>query len=57
MRRLAAHKVEIVKIWVDDRDGKFKKLTPDIMAPIIDEAHKDGIRVSAHIFNWRMRRG
>src|SRR5258708_39854485 len=26
-RELAAQKVEIVKIWVDDRNGKFKKLT------------------------------
>src|SRR5262249_29605046 len=28
VEELAAHKVDIVKIWVDTRDGKFKKLTP-----------------------------
>ena len=28
VQELAAHKVDIVKIWVDDRDGKYKKLTP-----------------------------
>src|SRR5258708_1897258 len=27
---LAAHKVDIVKIWVDTREGKYKKLTPEI---------------------------
>jgi imidazolonepropionase-like amidohydrolase len=48
---LAGHKVDIVKIWVDDRDGKYKKLSPDIYGAIIDEAHKRGLRVTAHIFN------
>ena len=47
---LAAHKVDIVKIWVDDRDGKYQKLTPAIYGAIIDEAHKRGLRVAAHIF-------
>ncbi len=46
----AAHKVDIVKIWVDSRDGKYKKLTPDIYGAVIDEAHKRGLRVTAHIF-------
>ena len=46
----AAHQVDIVKIWVDTRDGKFKKLTPDLYGAIIDEAHKRGLRVTAHIF-------
>ena len=27
---IAAKKVDIIKIWVDDRDGKFKKLTPEL---------------------------
>ncbi len=47
----AARKVDIIKIWVDDRDGKYKKLSPDLYAPIIDEAHKNKLRVMAHIFN------
>jgi imidazolonepropionase-like amidohydrolase len=54
---LAAHKVDIVKIWVDDRDGKYKKLTPDIYGAIIDEAHKHGLRVTAHIFNLEDAKG
>jgi imidazolonepropionase-like amidohydrolase len=47
---LAAHQVDIVKIWVDTRDGKYQKLSPDIYSAIIDEAHKRGLRVTAHIF-------
>jgi imidazolonepropionase-like amidohydrolase len=50
VQELAAKKVDIVKIWVDDRDGKYKKLTPDLYRPIIEEAHKRGLRVTAHIF-------
>lgn len=50
VQELAARKVDLVKIWVDDRDGKYKKLTPDLYGAIIDEAHKHGLRVTAHIF-------
>jgi imidazolonepropionase-like amidohydrolase len=55
--QLAADKVDIVKIWVDTRDGKYKKLTPEIYGPIIDEAHKHGLRVSAHIFDLEDAKG
>jgi imidazolonepropionase-like amidohydrolase len=51
IQELASRKVDIVKIWVDDRDGKYKKLTPDLYGPIIEEAHKRGLRVTAHIFS------
>jgi len=50
VQELAARKVDIVKIWVDDRDGKYKKLTPDLYGPIIEAAHKAGLRVTAHLF-------
>jgi imidazolonepropionase-like amidohydrolase len=50
VQELAAKKVDIVKIWVDDRDGKYKKLTPDLYGAIIDEAHRRSLRVTAHIF-------
>jgi imidazolonepropionase-like amidohydrolase len=46
----ANRKVDIIKIWVDDRDNKYKKLTPELYGAIIDEAHKNGLRVTAHIF-------
>jgi imidazolonepropionase-like amidohydrolase len=54
---LADKKVDIVKIWVDTRDSKFRKLTPDIYGPIIDEAHKQGLRVTAHIFDLEDGKG
>ena len=56
VEELAAHKVDLVKIWVDTRDGKYKKLTPEIYGAIIDEAHKRGLRVTATSSISRMRR-
>ena len=50
VRQLVAKKVDIVKVWVDDRDGKYQKLTPEMYGAIIDEAHKANLRVTAHIF-------
>ena len=46
----AARKVDIIKIWVDDRNGQYKKLSPELYGAIIDEAHEHGIPVTAHIF-------
>jgi imidazolonepropionase-like amidohydrolase len=57
VEELAAHKVDIVKIWVDDRDGKYKKLNPEMYGAIIDEAHKRGLRVAAHILNLEDAKG
>jgi imidazolonepropionase-like amidohydrolase len=51
VQELATKKVDIVKIWVDDRDGTVKKLSPPMYRAIIDEAHKNGLRVVAHIFD------
>ena len=57
VQELAAHKVDIVKIWVDARDGKYKKLTPEIYGAIIDEAHKRGLRVAVHTFELEDAKG
>jgi imidazolonepropionase-like amidohydrolase len=46
----AAKKVNIIKIWVDDRDGQYKKLPPEQYRAVIDEAHKKGLKVAAHIY-------
>ena len=53
----AAKKVDLIKIWVDDRDGKFPKLTPPLYGAVIDEAHKQKLRVSAHIFSLEDAKG
>jgi len=57
VQELAAKKVDIVKIWVDDRDGKYKKLTPDLYGAIIDEAHRQKLRVTAHIYTLEDAKG
>jgi imidazolonepropionase-like amidohydrolase len=48
VQELAAHKADMVKIWVDDRAGTVEKLTPNLYRAIIDEAHKHNLRVMAH---------
>jgi len=53
----AAKKVDLIKIWVDDRDGKFPKLTPPLYGAVIDEAHKLKLRVAAHIFSLEDAKG
>jgi len=53
----AARKVDLIKIWVDDRDGMYKKLTPALYGPIIDEAHKHNIRAIAHVFTLEDGKG
>ena len=50
MQELSARKPDLVKIWVDDRNGMYKKLTPELYGAIIEAAHKNGLRVTAHIF-------
>ena len=47
---LAARDVDLVKIWVDDRNGRYEKLSPALYGPVIDEAHTHNLRVAAHIF-------
>jgi imidazolonepropionase-like amidohydrolase len=50
VQELAAKKVDLIKLWVDDRNGTVPKLTPALYRAIIDEAHKHRIRAAAHIF-------
>jgi len=50
VRELAVQKVDFIKIWVDDRNGRAPELSPPLYRAIIDEAHKHGIRVHAHVF-------
>ncbi|MCX7313511.1 MAG: amidohydrolase family protein [Hyphomicrobiales bacterium] len=57
VRDNAALGVQIIKVWVDDREGKVQKVSPAQYAAIIDEAHKAGIRVTAHIFNMDDAKG
>lgn len=46
----AARKVDMVKIWVDDHLGKEPKIPLALSTAIIQNAHKHGIKVAAHMF-------
>src|SRR5215468_2816422 len=46
----AARKVDIIKIWVDDRGGRAPRLPIALARAAIDEAHKHGLKTAAHIF-------
>jgi imidazolonepropionase-like amidohydrolase len=50
VRELASKKVDIVKIWVDDRNKTVTPLPPSLYRPIIEEAHSRGLRVVAHVY-------
>ncbi len=54
---LAPHKPDFVKIWVDDRNGRQKKLTPEIYQAAVDEAHKHNLRAIAHVFDLEDAKG
>jgi imidazolonepropionase-like amidohydrolase len=40
----------MVKIWVDDHWGHYQKIRPELYRAIIEEAHKQNLRVMAHLF-------
>ncbi|HEX8027687.1 MAG TPA: amidohydrolase family protein [Vicinamibacterales bacterium] len=50
VQELAARQVDIVKIWVDDRNRRAPKLPAPLYRAIIDEAHQRGLKVNAHVF-------
>jgi imidazolonepropionase-like amidohydrolase len=50
VREQAAAKVNFIKIWVDDRNGRAPRMTSDVSRAIIDEAHRRGLKVNAHVF-------
>ena len=56
-REEAARNVDIIKIWVDDRNGQYEKLSPELYGAVIDEAHQNGVRVTAHLFDLEDAKG
>ncbi len=48
VREQAALGVDIIKVWVDDRMGQYPKLAPELYGAVIEEAHANGLRVTAH---------
>ena len=48
---LAEHKPDFVKIWIDDAGGNLPvRMTREVRRAIIDEAHRHGIKVAAHVY-------
>lgn len=47
---VAGQKVDWVKIRVDDNLGTATKMPPEVFRAVIDEAHKRGLRVAAHVY-------
>jgi imidazolonepropionase-like amidohydrolase len=48
----ADKKVDIIKFWLDDELGTMPKMPPAMTKAIIDEAHKRGLKVVAHVFYY-----
>ena len=57
VQELAPRNVDMVKSWVDDRNGQFEKLTPALYGAVIDEAHQQGLRVTAHVYTLEDAKG
>lgn len=51
VREMAARHTDLIKVWVDDFHHTMPgKMPPEVYAAVIDEAHKNHIRVAAHVF-------
>lgn len=50
VEELAKNRPDVVKIWVDDRFGDFKKTPITVSRAIIDTAHQAGLKAVAHVF-------
>lgn len=46
---LIRNKPDIIKVRVDDFRGARQKMSPEVYAAVIDEAHKNGFRTAAHV--------
>jgi imidazolonepropionase-like amidohydrolase len=47
----APGKPDFIKVWVDDFWGQYPKMPPEVYQAIIEQAHKDGLRVAAHVYH------
>ncbi|MCC7253137.1 amidohydrolase family protein [Hyphomicrobium sp.] len=48
--RMAAAKTDLVKIWLDNFGGLLPvKMAPEVYRAVIDQSHRHGLRVAAHV--------
>nr|WP_295870426.1 amidohydrolase family protein [uncultured Chitinophaga sp.] len=50
MDKVAQVHPDVIKLWVDDFGGRFKKMEPAVYQAVIAEAHKHGIRAASHLY-------
>jgi imidazolonepropionase-like amidohydrolase len=50
VEELAARDVDVVKVWVDDRNGRAPQFRPALYGAVIAAAHERDLRVNAHVF-------
>jgi imidazolonepropionase-like amidohydrolase len=46
----ASRRADMIKIWVDDLHGTKPSMDPAIYRAVIDEAHRHGLHVAAHVY-------
>ena len=49
VQAIAARNIKHLKVWIGDRGGSYPAMPKEIYEAVIDEAHKHGIKVHAHI--------
>ena len=47
---MASRHADMVKIWVDNLHGTKPSMDPAIYRAVIDQAHRDGLHVAAHVY-------
>jgi imidazolonepropionase-like amidohydrolase len=47
---MASRHADFVKIWVDNLHGTKPSMDPAVYRAVIDEAHRRGLRVAAHVY-------
>jgi imidazolonepropionase-like amidohydrolase len=57
VRELVAKNPDVIKFWVDDRNGEKRKFGPEVYSAIIDEAHQHGKKAIAHIYQLADAKG
>ncbi len=57
VNELAAQRVDMIKMWVDDHLDRYEKIPPPLYSAIIDQAHQHKIKVMAHLFELSDAKG